>query len=91
MLNSCLAGEKESHTNSVKNSKQKEDLAMCGKLPDYGDIQWYGVGVDTYLSQIAGGIYSNFHNPSWGDLKHHMCMEGARKKLLRGDRNYGRI
>ena len=56
---------------------------MYSLLPDYGDCQWYGLGIDAVLSQFAQKIYANFHKPSWQNSNRHLFMVEMPKKLLR--------
>ena len=54
---------------------------MHSGLPDYGDFQCCGLGVDGVLSQLARKIYSKFRKPSWQTSKHHLLMAKITKKL----------
>ena len=45
MLKAGSGREKEEHTISVGDFKQKEYLEMYGGIPDYGEFQWYDLGI----------------------------------------------
>ena len=66
---SGLVGENDARIVLVGNSKHGEDLAMYIQLPYYGEFQWYDLGANAVLSQIAQKIYDNFRNPSWRTWK----------------------
>ena len=83
MLQSSLGNTKEAHLVVVEDSKQKEDVKLYGKLPDYDDFQCYYLGRDDILRQIALGIYDNLHRPSWQTLKHHLFTVKNPKKYFR--------
>ena len=63
--------------------KEKEDVKMYIKLPDYDDLQGYDLGRGGDLNHVARKIYANLHKPSWRTLKHHLFPTKARKKLFR--------
>ena len=72
MSKSCLRNTKESHLSDSGNSKQKEDVKLHRRLPDYDDSQCYYSGKEDILRQVAHRIYANPHMPSWPTLKHHL-------------------
>ena len=83
MVKSGLEGEKEARTVLVENLKRKEGLEMHSQLPYYDEYQWYDMGIETVLSQIAQQIHANFRMPSWGTSKRNFPMAKITKKLFR--------
>ena len=56
---------KRAHLGSLGDLKHKEDVKIPSQLPDYDDFRGYDLGVGGILSQVARGIYADFHKPSW--------------------------
>ena len=82
MLKSILGNTKEVRQVVLENFKHQEDVKLYGQLPDYDDFQGYDLGKEDILRQIALGIYSNFHMPSWETMKHHLFTVKIPKKYL---------
>ena len=62
--------------------KMKEGVKIYIQLPAYDDFQGYGLGADAILSQIARGIYANFHKSYWQTSKHHLFVAKAQRNFL---------
>ena len=83
MPKSGLGEEKEDHAILAENFKHQEALKMYEQLPDYDEFQGYYLGIDSEFPQMDGGVYANFHMPSWQTLMRHLPQVGIRKQLLR--------
>ena len=53
---SSLGNTKESHFGGFREPKQKEDVKLHGRLPDYDDSRCYGLGEEGILRQIDQGV-----------------------------------
>ena len=61
---------------------------MYIRLPDYGEFQWYYLGVESVVGQIDQKIYANFHKPSWRTLKRHLFTVWGSEEVVSESQKY---